>query len=91
MRSLPDGTQYCDDHIDDLLEVHPGDQFVAIFKSQPERYAKIHERVVTVSDVSDTGGIAVYEYGNLTHFVRRCFHEIIPKEVDLSGFDEIFT
>ncbi len=91
MQCLPDGTKYNDEHISDDLDVRPGDQFVCVLKKRPEQYASIHERVVTVSSVSRTGGIAVLEYGYGTHFVRRCFHEIIPEEVDLSGFDEIFA
>ena len=91
MRCLPDGTQYKDEHISEDLEVFPGDQFVCVFKNHPEQYKSIHERVVTVSGVSSMGGIAVFEYERGTHFVRRCFHEIIREEVDLSGFDEIFT
>lgn len=91
MRCLPDGTKYNEEPIDDNYDVRPGDQFVCVLKSHPEKYAKIHDRVVTVAHVSDMGGIAVHEYDYLTHFVRRCFHEIIQEEVDLSDFDAVFT
>ena len=92
MGRLDDGTLYEDKPIDNTLDVQPGDRLVFI-ASQGYMYPKIHKTVVTVLDSGASYGsryISVKEDDDGNHFVRRCFHEI-QEEVDLSGFDEIFT
>ena len=90
--SLSDGTKYIAEPIGYDHDVQPGDRLVFIAKSHPDNYPNIHGRVITVSGLSNTGGIAVDEYGNGSHFVRRCFHEIVwEREVDTSDFDAVFA
>ena len=90
--SLPDGTKYLSEPIDDSYDVHVGDQFVFLAKSQPKTYAEIHEKVVTVKSVSSMGGLAVHEYRSGSHFVRRCFHEIVwEREVSTNDFEAVFS
>ena len=90
MQYLPDGTQYEDDPIDNSDDVSIGDEFVFI-SQYPDRYPKIQNRVVTVSDISNMGGIAVFESPLKTHFVRRCFHKIVVREDRMDDFDAVFT
>ena len=89
---LSDGTEYFSDPIDYDLDVKPGDRFVFIAKSHPENYPTIHGTIVTVSGVSRHGGLAIDEYIDGSHFVRRCFHEVVlEREVDTSDFDAVFA
>lgn len=90
MLSLPDGTCYEDEPITDRDTVKVGDEFVCVL-IHPDRYPDIHNRVITVAHVSEFGGIAIREYKDNSHFVRRCFHRIIEKEGGPDGFDEVFA
>lgn len=90
MQCLDEGVDYKDEPISRAMEVHVGDKFVFISTSDPPINLHLHRKVVTVSDVSGRGGLAVREDGDNHHFIRACFHEIIYEEVDMSDFDAVF-
>ena len=100
--SLPDGTVYDSRPLSEYdQDVHIGYQFV--FVADDDRgayiYHSVHQSVVTVAHISEHGLVALNEYGaqgsrpeTRWHFLKSRLHRIISvKEVDLSGFDEIFT
>ena len=100
--SLPDGTVYDSRPLSEHdQDVYIGDRFV--FVADDDRgiyiYHAIHQSVVTVAHISEHGLVALDEYGNpgsrpesRWHFLKSRLHRIISvKEVDLSGFDDIFT
>lgn len=91
IQRLEDGTTFESDPIQDDDPVWPGDKFVFITR-RPDLYKEIHMKVVTVADVSLTGGIHPEEFD--ATFVRRCFHRIVHNvngEAVCCAFDDVFA
>ena len=92
-RFLDDGTEYAENNVvDEGYTVEIGDELV--FFALTDRFPEINKKVVTVSHISFTGGIAVAEYRENFHFNRNRFHRVIcgPKEEERGReFDEVFA
>ena len=92
MNEIPKCIEYDPDPIPDDLIVSVGDRFLFIVPGEPRKsYQTIHNSIVTVSGISQYGGLAIEEYRDPdTHFVRKCFHEFTDNGELANSFDEVF-